>query len=106
MPPRVDIHFRDSATLYHWPRRENVIDAPAFVLFQGTGTKVIPERELLPVGMEMSEDICKAPRDGVLVSTADLFVKTDVFQMFLRTVNIDGFGRDVHVSAPDRWLPG
>src|SRR5213594_3418647 len=31
-------------------------------------------------------------------------MKTDMPEMFFRTVNINGFGRDVHIPAPQRRL--
>src|SRR5262245_48042051 len=69
--PRFDVHFKAHAPFRHWPRCQDVVEPPAFIVFKRARPKVIPEGELLAVGIEMSEDIDKAPRKRVFVSATD-----------------------------------
>src|SRR5687768_12000455 len=83
---------------------ENMIDAPPFVCLQRTRGTVVPKRILLAIRVEFAEHIDEPPRDGLFIGVARVFVITDMLEMFLRTMDIYGPWRHIHVPTPDRRL--
>src|SRR6476646_5130700 len=92
-----DVHLDLPAFLHHRTGCQNVIDSPALVLIERAGFQVIPERELLAIGIKLAEDVCESPRQRLLICTTDLFMKANVAKMLLRTMDIDRFRRHIHV---------
>lgn len=71
---------------------------------KGTGSTVVEKRELLAIWIQFAEHIFEAPRNSLPIGIARVFVVADMFQMFLRAVDINGSWGHIHVSTPDRRL--
>src|SRR5262245_62119797 len=88
-PARGDIHFDLAAFLGQGSRGQDVVDSPALVAFQRTRPQVIPERELLRVRVEITEDVGKTPRECFPVSAPYVCVKAHMPEMFLGAMHVD-----------------
>ena len=93
-----------STSLGQWRSREDMVDPPPFVGGKGTGSTVVEKRELLAIWIQFAEHIFEAPRNSLPIGIARVFVVADMFQMFLRAVDINGSWGHIHVSTPDRRL--
>ena len=101
---RREIHIGSPALHGERCSRQDLVDAPALVRLHGAGLPIIPEGVLLAIRMELAEDVCKAPRDRLLVCAADRFVETDMGEVLFGVMDIQRLRRHVQVPAPDRRL--
>ena len=54
----------------------------------------------------MAQNVNESPSGGVFVCATHVLVKTDVLEVFFGAVNVDRFGCDVHIAAPQCRLFG
>ena len=101
---RFQIDIDTLTSLGQWRSREDMVDPPPFVGGKGTGSTVVEKRELLAIWIQFAEHIFEAPRNSLPIGIARVFVVADMFQMFLRAVDINGSWGHIHVSTPDRRL--
>ena len=77
-----------------------MIDSPALVPLERTGSEIIPKCELLFFRVQLAEDVDKTPAERLFVSLTNVLVKTDMPQVLVRTMNVDWFRGHVHIATP------
>lgn len=81
-----------------------MVDPPSLIGGESTRRTIVKKRELLAIWIQFAEDIFEAPRNRLPIGLARVFVIANMFQMFLRAVDINGSWGHIHVSTPDRRL--
>src|SRR5260370_26625290 len=80
-----------------------MVDAPTEVSLKGV-SEVIPISVLHELRMEFAKDVHEPPRHRLFINRAGVNMEIDIVYTLFRMVDIDGLGRDVEITNPDRWF--